>query len=206
MPSVLTSAGGRILLAGSTSDALRTGSGGGPPSVTFADTFQRADAADLGANWTNDVGTWGIVSNAAQSNGTPLDIATYNGISANDMAVSAKVEGLASSFSGLVGRLNPSTNACYWVEARWAVGNNWSFTLRKFDGTSASGLMAGVASAPQICVLELVLQGPKISFYCNGMLSFVWFDSTYPGPGRAGIVAKTNAMRIDSFAVSAPPA
>lgn len=79
---------------------------GAANSQSFFDDFNRADAGNLGANWTNQAGNLGISSNRAISTDGNINQATVNGISnalgTYTIAVDADSGGAAGGYVAIV--------------------------------------------------------------------------------------------------------
>ena len=79
-----------------------------------SDSFDRADAATLGGNWTNRVGSTGVAGNAAKAT-APVATATLNAVSRADVAVEADVDVAAGQAAGVVARYGgPGDANMYW--------------------------------------------------------------------------------------------
>ncbi|AUV61592.1 major tail protein [Gordonia phage Beenie] len=177
-----------------------------PPTVYAADTFTRANSADLGTTevggytWARNNGStmWTILDNQ-------LDRAAGSGVSADDIwidaghangSIKAKLA-LAGFGYGLVFRLAGATHATGYVFYRSSASQ---YRLSKRTGVGSYTELQSVAVTPQAGDdAEVVFNGSAIKCFVNGVKVIDLTDSSYTGTMH-GVWANSGvAARIDSF-------
>lgn len=170
------------------------------------DTFVRANAGNLGSQWTSifdatDTGTLGITSNTARSQTGARAASLYNGTFANDQWAEVTASGTGTSGTQLVGVLvrGSSGGNFYFFElnmndggATWNMGRMVSGVFISMDsGTTGGGINTG-------CGIRLEVVGTTLKGYVNGNLVVTQTDSTFASgnPGVSG--AYTNGTSTSS--------
>ncbi len=175
---------------------------------TAQDSFNRADAGDLGANWTTVAGGsfsgtgYSIVSNAAQPTNFVSDkLVFYSAASfVNDQYAQAAVTvtGTNAGTGPGVAVRSASDATCYRVTASKAVANN--IEVSKFTPAFTS---LGLRTVTWVDgdVLRIEVQGTTIRVYQNGVqLGADIIDSALTG-GAAGVSYSSVATSgfLDNF-------
>lgn len=108
-------------------------------SASFFDDFNRANSANLGANWVNATGSVGIVNNAAQAPSQSTNVALVNGYSdtvqnttisfdvahsSNTVAFAGAVLGHSSSSMSAFIKVQDNTSAGNFNRVFFYIGNN----------------------------------------------------------------------------------
>lgn len=144
--------------------------------ATFTDNFDRADnATSLGANWTTHAGTWGILTNQADSKGGSGNEARYSAGASDggDHYTEARVY---DTNVGVSAR-HRDTGGRYYLAWR---GANAIELLRSDDGTFASlGSFTVALTAGDVIRIEAA--GSTIKVFYNGVERISATDTNYPG-------------------------
>lgn len=162
--------------------------------ATASDNFDRADSADMGANWSDDVGDSQIISNAAgipTGGGTGHSSARWIGSpvpDTNDYYVEAPINtrAVATTGGGVMARKNPATGATNDDGYCGIVYNSDQFYITRMDNNAETSLgsWAGSPVNNTVYILRLVVQGNQISLYVNSVLRIgPVTDSTYATGG-----------------------
>ena len=153
----------------------------------FSDGFNRGNAANLGAQWTNLSGAVGIVSNQAKAANVGTNLAVRHGIVFKDVKLEAAVTVLNTGFSeaGLVARAVNATN--YYYAA--LEGNNGSFSVAIYkvvnNVKTRIGAAASVGAATGKLRFEAV--GNSLKLFFNDVVQVNVLDNTYLAAGLAGL-------------------
>jgi len=184
-------------------------------SASFFDNFNRPNFGNLGANWVNQTGSIGIVSNAAQAPSQSINVALVNGYadtvlntkisfdvfhSSATVAFAGAVLGHASSSSSAFIKVQDNTSVGTFNRVFFYVGNNGTGGSMGFDD------MVGFSSA-RIYVSftgTVATLGVDSNFDTVIDQSFSRdYGSTSFGLG-AGLAAYGDA-RVDNYAINAVP-
>lgn len=174
--------------------AVQLGNGGfGTQATGGFDNFDRADSGDLGAGWTLDAGSIGIVSNRAQGF-TNLSMATINGVNDNyaTSTVSAKVDnggaglsyialmaGVADADNGIFVKLQDNNSDSLMDRVFFYYGNtfsNWGSTTYYWDlavptATATVHLTFDMGGDRAVFTVENDTSGNTEVFYGDNVLS-----------------------------------
>lgn len=176
------------------------------------DNFTRADAATLGANWTDIAGQtseWSIVSNKAawvQDGTYCMDI--YSGAGwtgGNDqyaeMTINTKV---TLSDGGPMVRASATGNGYSMIindTDNVALGNSMSVTIYKWVSGTPTQLHNGTATVISAGdVVRLAVQGTTLTGYVNGVSKTTITDATF-STGTPGMFGSNNGTS-SGFTVS----
>lgn len=178
-----------------------------PPAIPFTDSFARANASDLGKNWYNETGAFGIYDYSAMLT-TPgqngLAIASVLGRSAKDLSLSIDVMNLpVNGCVGLIARHNPVRDKDYY-EAK----------MCQYNGSAVVGLaknlggqliyIASASVSSGVGTLRFTLMGSTLMVFRNGVKLIQKLDSTFIGAGRFGIKANMIDTKVRNFDATAP--
>ena len=167
-----------------------------------SDSFDRADAATLGGNWTNRVGTTGVAGNAARAT-APVATATLDGVSQADVAVEADVDVAAGQAAGVVARYGgPGDANMYWgtLIATSVGGTQFAAQIWKNVGGTWTRL-ASTAVASGAGRLRFEAVGSLLRLYVDGTLMAAASDGSITAAGLTGLRSSLN-QTADNFAVS----
>lgn len=160
-------------------------------SVLATDNFNRANAANLGANWTEELGGWSIVSNAAVPDnlGGSDSIGYWNAITwPNDQYSQAKitVTGTTGNSQGLgvTVRKSTSTVARYRLVADHAAANNMELAV---FNTAYTSLWQRTQAFTNGDTIYLEAQGTTIIGKLNGVAVGAATTNSAIASGKAGI-------------------
>ena len=173
-----------------------------PAPLVVTDNFNRANNADLGVNWTPNVRSWKIVSNAAQpvqvSNG---DCTEHNTSAAwpNDQYSQATIIMLSGgqtgdgSGVGVVVRAAASANTLYRGVGRKAASNNTE--IARFVNDTYQQLAQGTVTWDVGDVIRLGVHGPLLTLQKNGVTVLTASDG--------GITSGSPGITLSSTLLSA---
>jgi hypothetical protein len=173
---------------------------GGSPGVLATDNFDRANAADLGANWTTQTGyaTFGINTNACDSTSAGLNCGNwYSAISwpsdqYSQITLSATVA--ANSDAATVRAASAATTFYAGGHNNGDAGNFsrriWKLVAGAFTslGTEAVNIVASD-------IIRLDVQGSNLELKVNGVSSITVTDAAIAS-GNAGISANHSAVDV----------
>lgn len=180
-----------------------------PPANVISDPFNRANSTNLGAAWTERVGDWQIVTQAAAViTSTNLAHATMDTGMA-DGVISASVSssgGFASEPtqvqrpSGLVVRYTDANN--YWIIGINA-GSDWFRIIERVNGTLFVRATVNVAIEPLIpYTITATLDGDNMSAVLDGGNEIFYNLATQGQESTVhGIVLRSSTDRADNFTV-----
>lgn len=171
----------------------------------FSDDFNRADAATLGANWTNDAGAsggWQIATNrATQINLVAIQTAYLSSwTGGNDQYAETQMVTLAGGWFGPVVRA--STNTTGYVAAVFALGSAANIVVVSFiaGASTTVGTVSTTVNANDVVRLEA--QGTTIRVKLNGVQIFSQTDATIASgsPGLMTDPSSGGQNIVDNFA------
>lgn len=164
----------------------------------ISDDFNRADAATLGANWTNSVGSgFGIVSNRASSKTNNSSVAVYSGASwtvSTDQYAEAQIITKASgNDAGIACRGSTSSETFYIFEindndAAVALGSSMRCGLYK--AVAGAYTLLGSTSSFVVSttdVLRIEAQGTNVTAKLNGVTKFGPTSDSAIASGKPGL-------------------
>lgn len=166
-------------------------------STDFTDDFNRADAANLGANYTSLAASYTIVSNQAAAPATVA--ADYR----NDVTpgaacwwqVTAAVRGTAPDGQSVLFRLDTATFNGYYTG--WDTAG---CTVYRIDGGVPTAIGAAAFTPPGAsAVIRGEMHGSSIRLYYNGALVETRTDATYSAAGRVALGGVGTTTRLDDF-------
>jgi hypothetical protein len=179
-------------------------------AVLASDDFNRANSANLGANWTNDTGPgnlWTISSNKALPANNLLDAASlYTGggvVWPDDQYAQIAVSGLSSNVESGLGvalRCDAGFANLYRVVVDSSGSNNISIARVVGGVYSLRGSRTG--SFPDGTVFRAEIQGTTIRVYANGVqVGADLVDAGGPSSGKAGLFfSSANFGAADNWA------
>jgi len=184
-------------------------------STSFFDNFDRADAGDLGLNWTNMTGTIGIVNNAAQAPSQSTSVALVNGYS--DIAANTLVsfdvfhDTQSVAYAGAVlGYTNSTTSIFVKVQDNLSAGNfNRAFF---YQGDNGNGGSFGIVNLNPFTTGRVYVSfaGTVATLSIDTNFDLV-MDQTYSadyfsaGYGNGAGLAAYGDARIDNYGINAVP-
>ncbi len=154
-------------------------------TILATDSFDRADAADLGANWAQQNGLsdhWKIVSNAAKPETFAADaMSTYTAGSFPADQYSKGIIGVISgnadqSGGGVAVRCSTSAKTWYWLVVNDGGSNN--VTIAKTVATSYTLLAQGTSGYVAGDEIELDVQGTSLIALRNGVQVLTAIDAS----------------------------
>lgn len=213
--------GDKTVIVTLTADAAYTV--GAPPSDTvtitdndlFFDDFNRTDSTNLGSQWTELSGDWTITANQLAQNNTATGgkwVRTATAITQTDYKVQSQVTPTSGiGYAGVTARL-VDTNNYYTIRLRVDLNN---VSLFRVQGGTFTLLGAAYTPSPALQLnttyaLRLTVQGTQITgeFSADGGTNWVPVasaaDSTFAGPGYAGVLGSNNTLKADNFNVTKP--
>jgi|WetSurMetagenome_2_1015567.scaffolds.fasta_scaffold00104_14 hypothetical protein len=182
-------------------------------AALILDNFNRADGP-IGSKWTNQNGSFNIVSNAAQVGANGISaLATYNGVTSSIVEGDIQVNGTATQYVGLVLnyaninnniflKVQQQNNSGTFHMAGCYVGNNGSassFGLGFFalDTPFASAHMKISISGNAVTMVFSNIDGG------SSVQTYVCAGAPDTGGKGIGIAGFTNITRIDNFSADA---
>jgi hypothetical protein len=174
------------------------------PAALASDTFDRADNADLGTNWSVPTGSNAcqIVGNDVRAGSLNVDCQEYydGGITWPDDQYSEVTVVNIGSFgaSGPAVRLQTGTLAGYFVECIDANTKLW-----RNDAAGASTQLASVAAVAAGSVIRLAVVGTGLVVFDDGVPIIAVNDSVGPATGKPGIhcfASQAGSGRLDNWA------
>lgn len=181
------------------------------PRPLFADNFDRANNASLGAPWVTRAGAIGIVGNRANGAfGSPLNIASVLGLTAADVDLSARV--YVSFGSG--------TSADVGLLARYAGAGDRNYylaSLKRDNGAivarlvrNVNGVVTELAAVENIIddpvetgLLRFRVVGSTLQLFLNGTLLATAQDSTFKSGAIGMRTTSTSSMNdVQAWPVS----
>jgi hypothetical protein len=152
-------------------------------TVLATDNFTRANAGNLGANWTDAIAGWSIVSNQASATASAPNLSGYSAIlwpndqysQATAITVDAvgpalRISGIGSAATGYVLLVHSSFTQAFRLDPSFTFNSIWS------DGTHWAAND----------VVYLQVQGSTFTVNRNGSFLATFSDATYSS-GRSGI-------------------
>lgn len=166
----------------------------------FFDDFNRANAGDLGANWTNQVGALGVDANKAFSTDGSINQATVNGISNTlgtyTITVDADTNGTANGYVAIVMgyagtaanqsiffKMQAQTGTGLWSNYGFYTGNN----LNSGTYTSGGGFF-GMTEAYQTARMTMSVSGADVTVEIDGDINGT-IDDTFSATMSAGLMS-----------------
>lgn len=172
--------------------------------LIFSDSFQRASASTLGADWTVVSGEYLLMKNHAESNGAASNLALENPASCLDCAVSAKVVVDSSSGVGLAARVQA---AAPYDRYELILNPNGLLEIRRWRAGNVAtiGSVASGRRPSQRTTLRLEVTGSAritLTGYVNDVPTLSVTDtsaSALSDAGRGGIWALGPGATVDDF-------
>lgn len=148
-----------------------------------ADDFNRADAATLGANWTDVIGGCSIITNRCGFDASTHNIASYSAETWNpNQEVQATVVGTAMDCGPAVRISATGGGQCYFLVARPG-----DLRILMFSGGNSYTLVLDCGVVPASGdVLKLTVDGTTLTAFRNGSQVGTATDNTIAS-GSAGI-------------------
>jgi hypothetical protein len=176
------------------------------PTTTVSDDFNRANAANLGANWTELVNGYTLASNAAQTNTAGADLARFDqDVASDDHYAEADVIAHSSTNPqpGVAARFSASAQTFYQAENRQATTKDQG--IRKFISGSSTYIANSdtLVQAPTY-TLRSQCDGSTISCILDGVVRAQATDTAITGNLRGGLrtYGGTSGTRFDDFEVT----
>ncbi|CEF49335.1 unnamed protein product, partial [uncultured bacterium] len=196
-------------------NAVQHAPGLGIPS-TFSDDFSTSNysgatnlpsttGSELGLNWKEQVGAYGLASGLANSD-TSLDVATLNAVSVANVVVSGDISLATNSAAGLVARYSGTGDQnMYWGAIVNVNGQNFACIFRNVAGTwslltSSTTLIGSNTAVGSTGTLRFEVFGSSLKLFLNGSLIAFAYDSMLTAPGSVGIRSNSGAS-FDRFSV-----
>lgn len=192
---------GSIVWGRACADAIAERQSRSTRKVLLSDSFTRPNSATVlgAATWLTEVGTWGVVDNAAYSaTAADGDQVTAN-VGANDYAVMVKTAHAGDLAWGIPFRYTNSTNyLLLTVETSGMVR-----FLTRIGGTFAS-FTSNLATFVGNDEVVIHAEGNHLMAFVNGMPILSFSQGTFLTGPRVGVRQSTSALaRFDKFIVSA---
>lgn len=177
--------------------------------VLATDDFNRADASDLGANWTkkgdqgSDDPPLHIVSNQAASHlgyGATYCM-IYTGVACPDDHYSQGVIVNCTNFHGIAARVTDYNN-CYvfGIASTYFGGSSSTYRIWKVVAGTYTSLGTGTATRATSDVLKIEANGTAIKGYVNGVEDVSVTDSSITtGDFGIWVFATSAAARFDDW-------
>jgi len=163
-------------------------------NVIATDNFTRANAGNLGANWTNVAGTFAISSNTAECTGTDgssYGATAWNANSApNDQYAQITISGTAGS-----GQTGPSVRMSTVADTfYYALILGGSLYITKVVAGSGTNLVTTTYSPTSGDVVYLSIVGTSLTLKVNGTTKLTTTDSSISSGsfGMAGLFNGTS--------------
>lgn len=136
---------------------------------TVTDDFNRADSADLGANWTPVTDSFGIVSNSARPNNSNNDACErYSGVTwTANQSSQVKVTTTGTS-AGAGGGVSVRCSTVAETHYRLVINADGEWELIRFVAGAATVLASGTATYASGAILKLSAIGTTITSTYNG--------------------------------------
>lgn len=152
-------------------------------TVVFSDNFNRADNVDPGANWSEDAGTWAIVTNALNGQAASSVVRTTTTAHSAIADMEVTVTQVDSAFDGgPIARKAAAALTYYEIDCYTGTIELWRYVAG-----------AGTLVASDTITLTA---GSVIIFRVTGTGATVSFTVTYNGTGKLVGTTDTNASRI----------
>jgi hypothetical protein len=173
--------------------------------MAVLDDFNRPNGP-IGPKWTDQNGTFNVVSNAAK--GGTLALATYDGVTSNAIEADVEVIGTSLQYTGLVlAYADISTN--YFIKVQQASPYAGQFTHAAFYyGNNGPGHFFDLDTPFSTAHMKVALVGNTVTLTfseIDGGSGTQTYTYTYPsstGGNGIGICGYQNIARIDNFATS----
>src|SRR5258706_12829208 len=168
-------------------------------SILATDNFNRADAANLGANWTNIRGGLGIFSNTVDvANAADEQTARYSAISwPNDHYCTITVKQVAASSAVGAGVRVQSSGGSgrdgYWAGYNSSDSGNNNRRIWKYITGAFTSLASEAINIVVDDVVRLEVQGTTLTMFVNNVQRLQVTDSTWT-VGNAGLYGKAAAI------------
>lgn len=180
------------------------------PTTTVSDDFNRADAADPGANWAKLTGNWSIVSNQLFNSGGGLNpnSARYEtDLSSDDQYAELDyVSGASDSIVCAAVRFDPAAKTYYSGMSR--LFGSTRQILRIVNGAITNLTSDSGGSGPPK-PLRIEVDGSTVTLYDNGVLGLTVSDTAITGYLRTGVIGHAAVVSTaDNFVAGdllAPP-
>lgn len=160
------------------------------------DNFNRADAANLGANWTVGPGgaqTLGVTSNQCAVKASGADSRNYySGIAWPNDQYSQAAALQAVDYSAVDTRQSAAANSFYGAAVFSAFGPATNIELAKVVTGSYTSLTSGTAAVALNDVIRCEAQGTTVRFLVNGVQKLTTTDAALSS-GNAGLMGTTSA-------------
>ncbi len=174
--------------------------------LPFSDNFNRSDSAALGDYWSVQTGDFALQGDQAVSVNNPPSLALVNGVSVQDVSVSATVNidgiGFANASEGLMVRYSTSSGQMYLGQVSKSYGS-YSAQILVGSINGWNTLVSNGISDPQGETLQFVVVGPYLGLYLNGTLVASIQDSSISSSGGVGIYASAGGGTFGDFAAAA---
>lgn len=174
------------------------------PTLGVLDNFNRADSGSLGANWTDGLNGYSIVSNTAAPENAAWNISSWNAVSSADFGCYVTMSTLATGDKGGVyGRWNGTNGTGYGVTAHVISGDN-EFNIYRTDAFTDTNLGQINAFFKSGDKIGMSMVGSILSvYYCpsggSWELAGTYTDATYGSAGLIEMVAYGTTIRLDDF-------
>lgn len=169
--------------------------------ASFYDSFQRADnpaslgTSDSGVTWTTLAGTFGILAGQAYNPSGALSHATVD-LGMSDCAVRWTLPTEQTASAVLIRCTN--VNNLYYLRV-----NGGAYTLSKIVAGVFTQLVTGTLQSHSGDTLTVVCNGPKITWYVNGVLDTTWSDAFNQTETHFGVRCQDTNTRYSRMAAQA---
>lgn len=165
--------------------------------ATFSDDFNRADAADLGANWTNeDVGSWSIVSNQAAASTTTAQSRANTDLGSPNMFVQARKTAVGVN-TAIAARWIAGAITYYFYRDR---NTTASRQLVRVVGGTTTALASSAVSGSVPYTERLEVNGSQIVCYTDGVETLRATDTGITTGNYGGLRGAGGANTYDDYA------
>lgn len=171
-----------------------------PSTVVFTDDFNRANSANLGANWTTTVGSMGVTNNASVSAGA-TNIAVVNGVSNPNVSLQADVQVPTMGQSdGLVARYGGTGDVNYYRADLFNYnGTAYARIYSNVNGTITFLSQSPVATGSGTLRFEVTGSSQRL-FFNNALVAAA--NDTALTTGGVGIYQASSNVVLDNFSVT----
>ena len=165
-------------------------------NLDSAANLPSATGSELGLNWTEQMGGYGVAAGAVHSTSS-LDLATLNAVSLTDVVASTDIALATNAAAGLVARYTGTGDQnMYWGAVFNINGQDFGYIFRNVAGTwsvlaGSSTVIGSNTAIGSVGTLRFEVLGGSLKLFLNNNLVAAAYDTVLTAAGSVGIRSNT---------------